>query len=670
MEFIHKPGDIDPNWRNLRDVSVITLKRWFEIHARIKSVDPVSREVALDAPLTEGGIDCDGQFARYWVENVFEVLRLPGEFYHDRAESRLYYIPRFGDRIDTAEVIAPVLDRLVAVEGNPFGEKVSHVWFENLEFRHSEYRYPEGYQGSVQAAHTLPGAITLRGATNCVFYQCTVAQIAQYGIEFRLGCTRNQVVACHLHDLGGGGVKVNHDRGTASIFHEPAVEVSRKPEHGLLVPEGADPGKLPRQKVTISDCLIHDGGKIYPSAVGIWIGDSAGNRIRHNEIWGMHYSGISCGWMWCFQYGVEAADNLIEGNHIHHLNQSGLLSDLAGIYTLGPQPGSRVLGNLIHDVRTANYGNWGLYHDGSSSLFYDEGNALYRCGYGGFFSNVGKNNLLVRNIFINDQSPDNPAFVVGDDSGLLTLTARENLMVSGAPQVLFHTTWIGHVRFERNIYMNPHGTDFGFVQRSFIGKMFSFEEWNQSAFARDERLAKGRVEGLENGTILVSAGAEFLDEKWRGILARLEKTGPRQGASRPGAFADWPQDMDEPRPVVMAVFEWEREMFKQKRKDYYHTYWECFAEGSTPCKLLLVNRGEIPWEGKVFLKAEKPEQVILGGCTEEIVRLEPGEQRTLHFTGQLAPGADSCLIHAQCAGDEAFFPVGIFLHKTRTKDGA
>lgn len=662
MDFIHKAGDIDPGWRNLRDISVTTLKRWFEIHARIKSVDAVTREVILDAPLTEGGMDCDGQFARYWVENVFEALSKQGEFYHDRAESKLYYIPRFGDRLDTVQVIAPVLERLVAIEGEPFGEKVKHVWFENLEFRHTEYRYDEGYQGSVQAAHTLPGAITLRGAKDCVFYGCTVTQIAQYGIEFRLGCTRNKVVACHLHDLGGGGVKVNHDRGTASLFHEPAVGLKTEPEYGLVVPEDANPDKLPRQKVTVSDCLIHDGGKIYPSAPGIWIGDSAGNRIRHNEIWAMNYSGISCGWMWCFEYGIEAADNLIEGNHIHHLNQNGLLSDLAGIYTLGPQPGSRVLGNLIHDIHTANYGNWGLYHDGTSSFFYDEGNAMFRCGYGGFFTNAGKNNLLTRNIFINDQSPDNPAFVVGDDHGILTLTARENLMVSGAPQVLFGTNWAGHVRFERNTYLNPHGTEFGFVQRSFLGKMFSFEEWNESAFARDEKRSHGSLQGLENGAILVSPGADFLDEKWRDILARLGKCGPRHGADRGASFVDWPEEREEPRAIVMPVFELEREMFKPKRKEFYHFHLECDNNGSTPCKLLLINRGEIPWEGKVFLRAETPAQVILGQRNEEIVKLEPGEKRTLNFTAQLASGVESCLLYANCAGDEAFFPAGIFLY--------
>jgi hypothetical protein len=35
-------------------------------------------------------------------------------------------------------------------------------------------------------------------------------------------------------------------------------------------------------------------------------------------------------------------------NHIHHVMQ--MLSDGAGVYTLGRQPETRIAGNVIHDV--------------------------------------------------------------------------------------------------------------------------------------------------------------------------------------------------------------------------------------------------------------------------------------------------------------------------------
>jgi hypothetical protein len=45
---------------------------------------------------------------------------------------------------------------------------------------------------------------------------------------------------------------------------------------------------------------------------------------------------------------VGCRNNLIEGNHVHHVAQR--LADTGGIYTLGDQPGGVLRGNYIHDI--------------------------------------------------------------------------------------------------------------------------------------------------------------------------------------------------------------------------------------------------------------------------------------------------------------------------------
>lgn len=665
--FVYKEGDIDPNWRNPEDWHIMSFKRWFDIHLPVESVEADTRTVHLKSNITEGGKDCDGQMLKYYIENVYEALRHDGQFYLDQAAAKLYYLPRYGDKPHSAFVVAPRLKYLLQLEGDPFGATVHDVHFENLTFCHSEYRYEPGYSGSVQAAHTLPGAITLRGAHDCVLFGCTVMQVAQYAIEMRLGCSGNKVVACHLHDLGGGGVKVNHDRGTASESHEAAVQLRKEPEFGVVVSEGQDASKLPRQKAEISDCRIHDGGKIYQSAVGIWIGDSASNRIRHNEIWNMHYSGISIGWMWVFNYEIMAADNIAEYNHVHHINVGGLLSDLAGIYTLGPQPGSINRYNLLHDIDTAVYGDWGLYHDGSSSFFDNVGNVLYRCGYGAYFSNVGKNNRIRQSILINDKCADNPALVIGDDQGLLAATVEDCLLFSHTPQMLLNQGGVnhGHSRFYRNVMADPIGRR-GYAGRDFENRMWDEEEWVSSEVGHDDQQITYEIHGDENGNLDIPADAPFMNDQWREVLAEIEKVGPRYRHVKTTSYAAWPYKTTErPRAIVMPVFELDIPMFDEEKgtfpTEFYKARLCVNSDRAVTGHLRLINRGEVQVSGKVSLYFEHASDGEIGWLADDTIDLHPGESVRLPFTAKLSEGVDKALVYAATDTD-AFFPVGMFLY--------
>jgi hypothetical protein len=363
------------DWPSLTNAEVVVLSLWVESRLSIASVNEAQSVVCFGQSPVFGMHPGD----LYYVENVFEVLQTPGDWCLDRAKGKLFYLPLPWERPETTEVIAPVLSQLVRLEGQgQAAQFVDGVQIVGLGFAHAEWGLPPGSSGFPQAAVGVPGAVWGRGVRRCLFEHCTFSHLGGYGLELARGSESNRISRCEFNDLGAGGIKI----GEMELPGTKAEE-SRGNE--------------------ISDCHLHHGGRVFPSAVGIWIGQSPDNRIRHNLIHDFFYTGISLGWTW--GYGAALATNtLVEWNHIHHIGiqsdgEGALLSDLGGIYTLGRQTGTRIVNNLWHDIAATGYGGWGIYFDEGTSGILAASNLVYRTTHGGFHQHYGATNLLVNNIF-------------------------------------------------------------------------------------------------------------------------------------------------------------------------------------------------------------------------------------------------------------------------------
>ncbi len=373
--FIFAPGDIHP-WERLGDVNLVLMHSWENSIHPLKSVDTVSNVVEFAAPLKEWwGLGYWEEQQRYFVENARELLDEPGEWYLNRETGVLSYWPMPGERIDRAHVVAPVLTNFVHFAGNAKGEFVRHVTLRALAFHNADWVLDPKGNSSTQAAVEVPATITADGALNCSIEGCEVAHVGTYGVWFRRGCKDCVVRQNRLFDLGAGGIRVGEDR----IAKEDVSETSR---------------------TLVDNNHIFNGGRIYPGCVGIWVAQSSGNRISHNDIHDMYYTGISVGWNW----GLEpnrTTNNAIEFNHVHDLGQ-GVMSDAGLIYCLGVSPGSVIRNNVFHDMwpYSAPALGWGIYLDAQCGNYLVESNLVYNTLSGGLmFNNGGHEHVIRNNIF-------------------------------------------------------------------------------------------------------------------------------------------------------------------------------------------------------------------------------------------------------------------------------
>ena len=418
QRFLASPNDIR-FFRNLADVDIVALHYWVEERSPIAAFDPVSHIVTLGRPTRPPLIGADSKLADYYLDNVFEALSEPGQWYLDRPAGKLYYLPRPGQAPSNTEVAAPRLLQLVTVIGRADGDRfVEDVHFRGLTFRNTDWRHPGEETGGIdpdtgapfvrgkyasaqQAANDVPGVVRFIAARNCSVERCSFLNLGWYAVDLGEACSDIRLQANVIRDLGAGGVKIN---GASAREKAP----QRETHH-----------------VTVSDSEISQLGLIFHSAVGVLSMNAHHVAISHNHIHHTCYSGVSCGWSW--GYGESASHhNTIEFNHIHDIGQ-GVLSDMGGVYLLGVQPGTVVRNNLIHDVRSAQYGAYAMYPDEGSSNLLIENNVVYDSKDCCFFLHYGRDNVVRNNIFA--VSGSNIAYYVRNEPHV-GMTFERNILVS------------------------------------------------------------------------------------------------------------------------------------------------------------------------------------------------------------------------------------------------
>jgi len=485
--FIAREGDF-ALWKNITDVEVVALHWWIEERLPVLSYDPGTRLVQLSryshSPLVD---DRQTHYARYYVDNVFEALTEPGEWYLDRSAGKLYYLPLPGEAPDNSAVFAPRLLQLMQIKGDPdTNNLVGFLQFKGLVFEHADWRQPgeEGADESVgcrapssrthrgnrgaapQAACDIPGIIRLEGARHCLFEGCSIQHGGWFGIEIADGCEGVAIVGCLLSDLGAGGVKIN----------------------------GAD-ATGPRSRRTgnnqITDNVIQSCGRVFHSACGVLAAHSSGNLIAHNHIHDLYYTGISCGWVWGYGESVSH-NNRIEKNHIHNIGQ-GMLSDMGGVYLLGVQPGTIVRGNLIHDVKKLNYGGWCLYTDEGSSHIILEENVCYNTNGEIFHQHYGRENIVRNNIFL---FGEDAIVVYSRVEPHLGFTFERNILVSNGAPIFLRNYAEGERRIISDLNLFWDVTGQTFLNDNGQEKL-SLQEWQSLGHDRHSLIADPQLRDVE-----------------------------------------------------------------------------------------------------------------------------------------------------------------------------
>lgn len=460
--FRFRDGDVK-QWEHLDEAVFVIFHSWATSLHRVKALDLEQRIVEFTGPARwHFTYWTDNQW--YFVDHLLDALELPGEWCLSRKDGVLHYLPKPGETPENVETVIPRLRQFLLLQGRPAeGAFVSNLQFKGLTMQYGDWPIGPAGHSDGQAEASVEAAIQTVGARNCVFEDCEVAHVGGYGVWFREGSQNNRLQRCALVDLGAGGVRLG-EQG------DPAT------------PEQAASHNV------VDNCLLHDGGRIYRSAVGVWIGRSSHNTISHNDICDFRYSGVSVGWSW--GYAPSSANhNIIEYNHIHNLGK-GQLSDMGGIYTLGISPGTVLRNNYIHDILSNGdiSGGWGLYTDEGSTDILLTHNVIYNTRTGCFHQHYGRENRVVNNIFAFSQRDQ---LIRSREEEHISFFFENNIVYFNRGNLLGSTWKNGKYVMDKNCYWDASGREI-----TFAGKPMA--EWQQAGFDVNSVIADPGFADIEN----------------------------------------------------------------------------------------------------------------------------------------------------------------------------
>lgn len=375
-ETIYVPAKAVKKIINAKYPEMVLHEMWCIANLRIKNIKIQGDSAAVTFhqpeshvhfmhPWPSPMVTTDGHNSAFYLTNAKELLDSEGEWYLDARASKLYYIPRKGEDMGSAEVIAPAVETLVQVAGTP-DEPVKDVTFEGITFSYATWMRPsvsghaplqagmymtEAYKlrpkmDRPNGDHKLDNqgwvgrpaaAVSLNCAENVSFTKCTFEHNASTGLDYHLYIKGGTVDHCTFRDIGGNGILAGGFSPEGFEAHKPYDPTDRR-----IICTG----------LNITNNLITDVTNEDWGCVGIGAGFVRDIRICNNEISDVSYTGISVGWGWN-QQPCSMANNLISGNLIY--NYAKHMYDTAGIYTLGAQPHSLIEGNVVRDIYTPSY---------------------------------------------------------------------------------------------------------------------------------------------------------------------------------------------------------------------------------------------------------------------------------------------------------------------------
>jgi hypothetical protein len=391
----YSTSDVPDITSNKDDLEIVNQSTWNENIVCTKDVVTSGSNRALMLQQPYGAIaqlpGWGAAFVATGSHEIFNVqawLTSPAHFYFDKTAGTLYYYPRSGEDMSTADVEAPVAEQLLVIGGTSNTDRVKNLTFQGITFANTDYnlykvgdsRGKSSVQGDTvyiaygtgdyhywkyEIIDTLPSAINVNSADSIDIVGNVVKHSGDDGISMINDVINSNVIGNFITDIAGSGITIGHPQHVY-LGDGGAHEKFAKGVEGICT------------KINVSNNLVYNVAELrgFGGHAGVTAFFTDTLTFNHNHIHTCAYNGINLGWGWKnFKDSTTAKNNTCNNNRF--TNMMTRLHDSGAVYTIGQNPGTVINENYVKGIPNNSAGpTYGLHNDEGSAFITENDSVL------------------------------------------------------------------------------------------------------------------------------------------------------------------------------------------------------------------------------------------------------------------------------------------------------
>lgn len=265
--------------------------RWGGFHYKITGVDEDGTPILIGGQQNNRPSKPHEEYRM--VENVFEELDSPGEWYLNKKENKLYYWPLKDTDPNASKIEVSMLKNLIQVVGT-LENPVKNVTIKGITFESSKRTFMDDYEPLLRSDWTIyrGGALFFEGTEDC---SVSDSEFTNLGGNVIMASKYNkglQIKGNHIHDCGASAISFI---GDPSAVRSPSFNYKEFVPMAEMDTVAGPKNELYPRECLVENNLIHRIGRLEKQTAGVQISMAMDITVRNNSIYDVPRAGINIG---------------------------------------------------------------------------------------------------------------------------------------------------------------------------------------------------------------------------------------------------------------------------------------------------------------------------------------------------------------------------------------